>query len=280
MIEFVHEIFEYKFLSNAVLACLLSSVACGIIGTYIVSRKLVFMSGGITHSSFGGIGIAYYLGYNPIWGALIFSILSAVSMEAVAHRIKMSDDSWMGILWALGMAIGIIFLSMTPGYAPNLMSFLFGNILTVSKIHINGMILLDVVLLIVMLLFYRRILYISFDRDYAETQRAPVAFITYLMLILVASTIVLTIRMVGIVLLISLLTVPPIIASCFTRSYWKIMTVSALVTMLGSFVGLYISFKTDIPSGAATILTLTFALMMVKAIVRLARSKSVRNDPL
>ncbi len=265
MITFFQEIFQYGFLSNAAIACVLSGLACGIIGTYIVCRRLVFLSGGITHSSFGGIGIAYYLGWNPVWGALAFAVLSAMGIEGLSRRGRIREDSAIGILWSLGMAVGIVFVAMTPGYAPNLMSFLFGNILTISRADLIAMLVLDVILLGVMLLFYRPVLYISFDREYAETQHSPVRFISYLMLVLVAVTIVLSIRMVGIVLLISLLTVPPVIVNSLTRSYKKITVYSCLVTALAAFTGLYVSYRTDIPSGASTIIVLTFALILVKA---------------
>ena len=130
--DFIHEIIQYKFLTNALFASLLSGIACGIIGTYVVCRRLVFLSGGITHSSFGGIGIAYYMGWNPILGALVFAVLSALGIETASDRGRMREDSAIGIVWSVGMAIGIIFIYLTPGYAPNLMSFLFGNILTVT----------------------------------------------------------------------------------------------------------------------------------------------------
>lgn len=272
MIQFIQDIFEYRFLLNAVLACILSGISCGIIGTYIVSRRLVFLSGGITHSSFGGIGLAYYFGQNPILGALIFSVISAVSMEALVHKGKVREDSAIGILWSLGMAVGIIFVAMTPGYAPNLMSFLFGNILTITNADIMATLILDVILLAVVILFFRPILYIAFDREYARTQKAPVKFISYLMMVLVAVTIVLSIRLVGIVLLISLLTIPPVIAGSFTSSFKKIMLISVPVAAIGTFLGVFISYRTNIPSGASTIIVLAALLIIVRIICRLVSS--------
>ena len=267
MIEFIREIFEYRFLAHAAIACILAGIACGIIGTYIVSRRLVFLSGGITHASFGGIGIAYYLGLNPIAGAGIFAVLSALSMEALSHRMKIREDSAIGILWSVGMAIGILFVTITPGYAPNLMSFLFGNILTVTQTDLIAMAILAVVLLLIFLLFYHPILYIAFDREYAKTQNLPVGLVNSVMMLLIAVTIVLSIRLVGIVLLISLLTIPPVIVNSLTKSYLKIMLWSCLIAALGTFAGLFISYKTNIPSGAATIIVLSAALIVVKSIV-------------
>ena len=267
MIEFIRELFEFRFLGNAALACLLAGIACGIIGTYIVCRRLVFLSGGITHASFGGIGIAYYLGLNPIAGAGVFAVLSALSMEALSQRMKIREDSAIGILWSVGMAVGIIFVALTPGYAPNLMSFLFGNILTITQTDLIAMIALDIVLLVVFTLFYRPILYIAFDRNYARTQGLPVTLINSVMMVLVALTIVLSIRLVGIVLLISLLTIPPVIVNSVSRSYRKITVWSVLIAALGTFTGLFISYQTNIPSGASTIIVLATALIVVKSIV-------------
>ncbi|MDR2936035.1 MAG: metal ABC transporter permease, partial [Rikenellaceae bacterium] len=235
MIDFFREIFEYRFLSNAVIACLLAGVACGIVGTYIVSRRLVFLAGGITHASFGGIGIAYYLGMNPIFGALAFALLSATSMEAMSGRggSRIREDSAIGILWSLGMAVGILFVFLTPGYAPNLMSFLFGNILTITTTDLWTMAGLDIVLLLALAFFYRPILYIAFDREYAATQGAPVQVVGYGMMLLTATAIVLSIRLVGIVLLISLLTIPPVTVNSLTRSYGRITVWSAVIAAVG-----------------------------------------------
>ena len=141
--DFIGEIFQYKFLTHAALACLLCGVACGMIGTYVVCRRLVFLSGGITHASFGGIGMAYYFGANPLLGALLFAVLSALGIETFTARKQIREDSAIGLLWSLGMAIGIIFIYLTPGYAPNLMSFLFGNILSVTGTDIFWMGVVD-----------------------------------------------------------------------------------------------------------------------------------------
>lgn len=265
MIEFFHELFEYRFLGNAALACVLAGVACGITGTYIVSRRLVFLSGGITHASFGGIGIAWYLGADPIAGAAVFAVLSALGMEALSRRMKLREDSAIGILWAVGMAVGILFITLTPGYAPNLMSFLFGNIVTITRGGLWIMLGLDVVLLAVFTLFYRPILYIAFDREYAATQRLPVGWVGGAMMVLTALAIVLSIRLVGIVLLISLLTLPPAIAGSLSRRWSGIAAGASAVAAGATFIGLYISYTLDIPSGASTILVLAAALVAVKA---------------
>ena len=267
MIEFIREIFEYRFLGNAAVACLLAGMVCGIVGTYIVCRRLVFLSGGITHASFGGIGLAWYLGLNPIAGAGVFAVLSALSLEALSQRMKIREDSAVGILWSVGMAVGILFVFLTPGYAPNLMTFLFGNLLTITPEDLVILAVLAAVLLLVFTLFFRPILYIAFDREYARTQGMPAGWVSGGMMVLTALTIVLCIRIVGIVLLISLLTLPTTIAGSFTRSYKKITIWACLVSALGTFTGLYVSYQTDIPSGASTILVLAAALIASKTAV-------------
>ncbi len=262
--DFFAEIAQYKFLTNAAIACLLSGITCGIIGTYVVCRRLVFLSGGITHASFGGIGIAYYMGANPILGATIFAILSALGIEAFSSKAQIREDSAIGLLWSLGMAIGIIFIYLTPGYAPNLMSFLFGNILTVTSQDIIIMAIVTAVIVLLFALFYRPVLYIAFDREFSRTQNMPTKTVSYIMAALIAITIVMSIRIVGIVLLISLLTIPAVIINQLTKSFLKIAVFASLTASLSTFIGLYISYKTDIPSGASTIFVLTFTLILVK----------------
>lgn len=262
--EFLQEVLQYKFLIHAVLASVLCGVACGMVGTYVVCRRLVFLSGGITHSSFGGIGIAYYLGLNPLLGAFCFAVLSAIGIEACAADKRIREDSAIGLIWSLGMAVGIIFVYMTPGYAPNLMSFLFGNILSVTVSDLIGMAVVVAAVVVVFALFYRPVMYVAFDREYAASQNVPTRWIGYLMAVLIAVTIVISIRVVGIVLLISLLTMPAVIANQLTRSFGRMMAGASVVAVIGTLIGLYASYLLDIPSGAATIFVLTVALIIVK----------------
>lgn len=262
--EFLQEVLQYKFFIHAVLASVLCGVACGMVGTYVVCRRLVFLSGGITHSSFGGIGIAYYLGLNPLLGAFCFAVLSAIGIEACAADKRIREDSAIGLIWSLGMAVGIIFVYMTPGYAPNLMSFLFGNILSVTVSDLIGMAVVVAAVVVVFALFYRPVMYVAFDREYAASQNVPTRWIGYLMAVLIAVTIVISIRVVGIVLLISLLTMPAVIANQLTRSFGRMMAGASVVAVAGTLIGLYASYLLDIPSGAATIFVLTVALIIVK----------------
>lgn len=260
----IQDIFHYQFLRNALFAAILVSIAAGIAGTYITSRRLVFLSGGITHASFGGIGIAYFFGLNPILGATVFSILSAFGIEALSHRKGIREDSAIGILWALGMAIGIIFIFLTPGYAPNLMSFLFGSILTVTKADLLYLLAIDLVLIGIFLLFFRTILSVSFDSAFAVSQKVPVKLINLIMLSLMSIAIVLCIRVVGIVLLISLFTIPASTANLFSNRFSSIIFWSMLISLAGTLLGLLISYKVNIPSGAAIIVVLVFIFGLVK----------------
>lgn len=279
MIDFIQEIFSYRFLGNAALAAVLSGIACGIIGTYIVSRRLVFMSGGITHASFGGIGIAYYLGANPLVGALIFAVCSAAGIEVFSRKEKISEDAATGVLWSLGMSVGIIFVFLTPGYAPNLMSFLFGNILLVDSVNLLWLCVLDALLILLFSLCYRAIVYTAFDREFAASQKLPVGLISQGMMILTAVTIVLNIKTMGIVLLMSLLTMPVVIAGSLTRNYKRLMVGSCLGGTLATLIGLYVSYESNIPSGAAAIAVLAVTYGAIKAVLWGIR-KYPKNRPI
>ena len=271
------ELFQYRFFTNALLASLFTSINCGIIGTYIVTRRLVFISGGITHASFGGIGLGYFLGFNPILSAIIFSIFSALGIEFLAKKAEIREDSLIGIFWSFGMAMGIIFVFLTPGYAPNLMGYLFGSLLTVTAFDIRMMIGLTIMITGFFLLFYKVILFISFDQEYAKTHRAPVQFINYMLIILVAITIVLSIKVAGIILVISLLTIPQTIANLFSRNFKHIIWLSVVIAFLGAFTGLVLSYSFNIPSGATIIISLVIAFILAKLISLLVTRVKVRK---
>lgn len=258
------ELLQYKFITNSLLAGILSSISCGIIGTYIVTRRKVFLSGGITHASFGGIGIGYYLGFNPVIAAAIFGVLSALGIEFVSKKTEIREDSVIGILWSFGMALGIMFIFLTPGYAPNLMSYLFGSILTVSSFDIILMLALCLVLILVFTFFYRIILFISYDQEFAKTHNIAVDLINYILISLVALTIVLNIKVVGIILVISLLTIPQSIANLFTKIFKNIILISIVIGLIGAFLGLLISYKINIPSGASIIFSLVLIFILAK----------------
>jgi zinc transport system permease protein len=260
------DLLNYEFFTNAVLAALLASISCGITGTYIVTRRIVFMSGGLTHASFGGIGIGYFLGINPVVGAAVFAVLSALGIEYFSQKAKLRNDSVIAMFWALGMATGIIFIYISPGYAPDLMSYLFGNILTVSASDILFMAILTAVILLFFILFIKAIMFISFDEEFASTKNIPGRLFSYLLIVLVALTVVVNIKVIGIILVLSLLTIPQNIANTFSRDYRKIILYSVLFGFAGIVAGLAGAYYINIPSGASVVFILVVMLAVVKTV--------------
>lgn len=260
------QLFKYGFIQQAFLAALLMSITCGIIGTYIVSRRMVFISGGITHASFGGVGIGYFFGFPPLAGAALFAVLAALTTENLTRKKVLRNDSIIAIMWSLGMALGIIFVYLTPGYAPNLMGFLFGSIITVTKTDLWLMFALAVTVSIFFTLLFKPILYVAFDEQFARTRGIPVMLLNYLLIILVALTIVLSIRVAGIILVLSVLTIPQNIANLFTNRFSQIMIGSIILGLVASVLGLVISYYLDIPSGATIIFTLVLMYLAARFI--------------
>ena len=247
------ELFQYTFFQHALWGSLFASIACGIIGTYIVTRRLVFISGGITHASFGGIGIGLYTGISPLLTAAIFSILSAFGVEWLSKRSDMREDSAIAVFWTFGMAVGIIFSFLAPGFTPELSSFLFGNILTITATDILMLALLSGMLCLFFGLFLKPIVSIAFDREFARSQHIPVTFFEYTLMMFIALTIVACLRMVGIVLAISLLTLPQMTANLFTYSFKRIIFLSIGIGYLSCLGGLLLSYQLQVPSGASII---------------------------
>ena len=247
------ELFHFEFFRNALLGGFLASVACGIIGTYIVTRRLVFISGGITHASFGGIGIGLYTGLSPLLTAAIFSVLSAFGIEWLSKRNDMREDSAIAVFWTFGMAVGIIFSFLAPGFTPDLSSFLFGNILTITTTDIYLLTALNIALILFFTLFIRTIVAIAFDREFAKSQRLPVTLFEYILMMSVALTIVSCLRMIGIVLAISLLTIPQMTANLFTFSFKRIILLSIPIGYISCIGGLLLSYFLQVPSGASII---------------------------
>ena len=257
-------ILEYSFFQNALLGSLLASVLCGFIGTYIVTRRLVFISGGITHASFGGIGLGVFLGINPILSAMVFSVLSAFGVQWMSHRGDVREDSAIAVFWTFGMSLGIICCFLSPGFMPDLPSFLFGSILTISQADLWLLATLLVVVVLVFALLYRTILSVAFDVDFARSQRLPVAFIEYLMMALIALTIVSTLRMVGIVLSISLLTIPQMSANVLTHNFKHMIAWSIAIGWVDCLMGLGLSYALNVPSGASIIFVSILVYLVLK----------------
>lgn len=262
------ELLHYTFFQHALLGSLLASIVCGIIGTYIVTRRLVFISGGITHASFGGIGIGLYTGISPLLSAAIFAVLSAFGVEWLSKRKDMREDSAIAVFWTFGMAIGIIFSFLAPGFAPDLSAYLFGNILTITPTDLWILAGLSVLLGAFFICFLNPIVYIAFDREYARSRQIPVTLFEYILMMFIALTIVACLRMVGIVLVISLLTLPQMTANLFTQSFKRIIGLSIVFGYMGCLGGLFLSFQLQVPSGAAII----FFSILVYALCKIGKS--------
>ena len=256
------EIFQYEFMRNALAAGLLASVACGIVGVYVVVKKIVSMSGSIAHASFGGIGLGYLLKFSPVLGAMLFALLSAITMGLVTRKTKLPEDTATGILWALGMALGVIFIGLTPGYAPDLMSYLFGNILTVPASDIYLMAALDVIIVALAIAFYKEFLLLSFDEEFGTVVGMPVNGLYLLLLCMVALTVVVLIRVVGMILVIAMLTFPAALARQFTHDMQKMMLLAVVFGMVFTFGGLWLSYVLNLASGATIILLSGLVLLL------------------
>ncbi|MCJ7789671.1 MAG: metal ABC transporter permease [Candidatus Atribacteria bacterium] len=248
------ELLQYEFIRNALLAVLLASIACGIIGVYVVVKRIVFISGGIAHASFGGVGLGYFLGVNPIWGIIPFSILSALVMGLVSKRTRIPEDTAIGILWALGVSLGIVFIGLSPGYAPDLFSYLFGNILTVTSVDLIIMLILDLVIIMVVFLFYKEFLALSFDDEFATVVGVPTVKLYFLLLCLIALTIVVLMKVVGIIMIIALLTIPAAISKQYTSNLKKMIFISILLSAIFGLGGLWLSYQLNLASGATIVI--------------------------
>jgi len=220
-------------MQNALIVGLLSSICCGIIGTYIVNKKMVFISSSISHASYGGIGIGIFLIYffrlevkDPLIFGLIFSIFSGILILVLKDFFNVDSDLGIGIMMSLGMAVGIIFSFMTPGYQADMSTYLFGNILLSNKLNIILLVGLNSITIIFFIVFYKGIVYSSFDENFYRIYGIPVTFINYFMIILVSSAIIINIKTIGIILIISILTIPQATASIIARKYSSILFLS------------------------------------------------------
>ncbi|MDZ4247197.1 MAG: iron chelate uptake ABC transporter family permease subunit [Dehalococcoidia bacterium] len=268
------EALQYEFMRNALLAGLLAAAVCGVVGVYVIVKKVVSISGSIAHASFGGIGLGYLLGINPIIGAVFFTLASALTMGLVTKRTKLSEDTIIGILWAMGMALGVVFIGLAPGYAPDLLSYLFGNILTVPTSDLLLMLVLDVVIFVVVIALYKELLALAFDEEFSKAAGVPVEKLYLLLLGMIALTVVVLIRVVGIILVIALLTIPATLARQFTHDLRKMMLLAVLFGVIFTLGGLWLSYLLDMASGATIILLNGSVLLAFFAVRRLRRRKS------
>jgi len=254
MIEAVIEALQFTFMRNALMAGVLVSIACGIIGTFVVINRIVFISGGIAHAAYGGIGLGYYLKFNPVLGAIIFSVVSALGMGAVQRKTRQRADTIIGVMWAIGMAMGIIFVDLSAGYKVDLMSYLFGSILAVPSSDLLIMLVLDVVIVALVALFYKELLAISFDETFATVENVPVDTIYMVLLCLIALTVVMMMRVVGLIMVIALLTMPAAISGQFVKDMKKMMLLASFLGVIFTATGLWLSYFLNLTSGATIIL--------------------------
>ncbi len=254
MVETILQALQFDFMRNALMAGVLVSIACGIIGTLVVVNRIVFISGGIAHAAYGGIGLGYFFGFNPVLGAIAFALVSALGMGWVARKTQQRADTIIGVMWAIGMAIGIIAIDLTQGYKADLMSYLFGSILTVPRQDLIIMLVLDLIIGAMVVLFYKELLAISFDPLFATTRNVPVDGL-YLMLVgAIALTVVMVMQVVGLIMVIALLTIPAAIAGQFVKDLKQMMLYSSYLGIIFTTVGLWLSYTWDLTSGATIIL--------------------------
>lgn len=265
------EALQYEFMQNALIAGLLAAIACGIVGVYVVVKRIIFISGGIAHASFGGIGLGYLIGISPVLGAMIFSLASALSMGYVTRRTRLPEDTAVGILWATGMALGIVFIGLAPGYAPDLFSYLFGNILTVPTSDLLLMLILDAAIIGIVIAFYKEFLALSFDEEYSTVVGVPVEALYLLLLFMIAFTVVILLRIVGMILIIALLTIPAALARQFTYELRKMMVLAIAFGAVLTFGGLWLSYVLDLASGATIVLLGGVAIFSSFGINRIRR---------
>lgn len=267
MSEFLQAALSHSFMQNALLAGLLAAVACGITGTYVVVKKIGYITGGISHSVLGGMGVAYFFRANPLYGAIAAAILAALIIGVISLKAKQHEDTIIGALWAVGMAVGVIFISRTPGYNVDLMSYLFGNILMVSKENILLIAILDIAIIITVYLFYKRFLAVSFDEEHSTLQGINVTFTYLLLLCIIALTVVILIQVVGLILVIALITLPASIAAHYTNSLKTMMVWASIIGIVLTTGGLALSYGPDFPSGSVIVL-LAGALYIISVIVQ------------
>jgi len=271
----IKAVIEYQFLQNALLTCIFASIVCGIIGVIILEKKLLMMSGGIAHTSYGGVGLGYLLGFEPIIGAFIFSICAALGIGFIKRKGGTHSDIVIALFWSLGMALGVLFIALMPGYPPNLSSYLFGNILTVTKADLYLIIVISIIVVGIIGMLYNSWKAYLFDEEFASIIGIKTAFLDYLLLILVAMTVVALIRAVGIILVLALLTAPAATASHFSNRFLNRIIYSIFIGAIYCIVGLWISYYLDIASGASIVIFATFCyflIFLIKNILKMQNS--------
>ncbi len=258
------EFFDYSFFRYAIIGVVLIAISAAMIGTYIITRRMVAISGGVTHACFGGLGLGYFLGINPVIMAGVFAVFSSIGVEWLSTCFRLREDSVIAVVWAIGMAIGVVFVFMTPGYVPELNSFLFGNILTITPGDIWAFAVFTLILALFFIFNYDKIVICAFDRDFASVIHLPVKFINYTMTVLTAVCIVLTIRLVGIMLLMSMLSLPMMTAEVFMKRFRPMMLASVGVSLVCSVAGLFVGTLVDVPCSAIIVIMMAAVFIVAK----------------
>ncbi len=279
MTDFFGALQTQGFLQHAAMAALLASFGCGIVGTFVVVKRIGYIAGGIAHSVLGGLGIAYYMGAAPSVGAMVAAIVAALIIGGVSLRWKQHEDIIIGALWAVGMAVGIVFISQTPGYNVDLMSYLFGNILMVSRLDLYVMAALDAIVATLVALFHKQIVAVCFDEEFARIRGVNVGAVYLMLLGMVAVTVVSLVQVVGLILVIALLTLPAAIAGQFVRSIAAMIVLACALGAAFGFAGLGISYASNLPSGATIILVAGAAYLLSLGISRFLRWRIARQQP-
>lgn len=272
------EMLQYDFMRQAFMVGLLVSIACGVVGTYVVVKRIVFISGGISHTAYGGVGLGYLLGIPPMVGATVFTVGAALAMGEVSQRVKQREDTIIGMMWAVGMALGVIFVRLSPGYTGDLMSYLFGSILAVPLTDLYFILALDIVIVLIVMLYHDQFTLTAFDEEFAQVIGVNTRLYNQLLLIVIALTVVVMIRAVGIILVIALLTIPPATAALFTRSMAGMMAFSVLLSAVFTTGGLVLSYVFDLPSGA-TIIILSALGYIIGSLLAGCRARLAVNHP-
>ncbi len=275
----IDALFKYTFLQNAVIIAVLASIACGMIGTIVIEKRLVMMSGGIAHTAFGGIGMGYYLKIEPILGALMFSILSALAITKINQATRTNSDILIGMFWSMGMAMGILFIAFTPGYPPDMTSYLFGDILTVSRFDLCVIAVLDILVIITIVSLFHVFKAYMFDEEFVSVSGISTSLLEYLLFVLIAITVVILIRVVGIILVIALFTTPPAIAKLFTYNLKKIMLISIILGSTFCLLGLWISYELHISSGASIVMLTVLSYVFTSSVRRMLKKAGQVHVP-
>lgn len=262
----VMELLGYTFFQYALAGCFLASVVCGVVGTYVVTKRMIFISGGITHSSLGGVGLGLYFGMSPIVGASLFSVMSGLGIEWLSRRRGVREDSAIAMFWTFGMSVGVMFSYLTPGYVPDLTTYLFGNILTIDDGDLIYLGVLAVAVTTFYVIYRRLVVLVAFDEDYARSLRLPVTLFKYVMTVSISLAVVSCIRIAGIVLTLSMLTVPVMTAMLFTTRYSRIIVLSVIICFVTCVSGLGLAYQVNIPSGTSII----FLSIILYAVIRLS----------